>query len=303
MSVLSLFDGMSCGQIALSRIGANVGNYYASEIDKNAIKVTKYNYPNTQHLGDVIKWREWDIDWESIDLLIGGSPCQDFSILKVFNGETQQGYGLKGVKSKLFYTYLEILSHLREVNPKIEFLLENVKMKKESEASLNKYLGVKGVHINSEVLSFQRRPRIYWSNIIFDQPKDKNISFQDYKSTDDRLLLEAATNKTPSRYSMWNEGLGRTNIKSCKNVTLSDKVGCLTVKQDRAPNSGLVEYKDFCRYLTREELELAQTVPVGYTKCLSYRQAQAVLGNGWTVDVIAHILKNSSSIPNNIMVK
>lgn len=124
MNVLSLFDGMSCGQIALNRIGITPAKYYAAELDKYAITVTQANYPNTIQLGDVTKWREWDIDWSSIDLLIGGSPCQGFS----FAGKQ---LAFDDPRSKLFFVYVDILNHIKSVNPNVKFLLENVKMKKE----------------------------------------------------------------------------------------------------------------------------------------------------------------------------
>lgn len=289
MNILSLFDGMSCGQIALERAGIKVDNYYASEIKKHAIKVTMDNYPNTIQLGDVTKIQYNDgilytengnFNVGKIDLLIGGSPCQDFSLLKV------NGKGLDGDKSKLFYEYLRLL---KEVKPKY-FLLENVKMKKESRNQLNQYLGVEGIDINSRLVSYQNRPRIYWTNIPdVTVPEDKCINFQDYKNVDTDYCRRFKVKRTPSREKMWNNGLGRTNRGSCKNITYSEKIGCVTRKQDRSPNSGLIEFEDFCRYLTREELEMAQTVPIGYTNCVNYNQAQDLLGDGWTVDIIAHI--------------
>ena len=297
MNVLSLFDGMSCGQIALNRIGVKPTKYYASEIDKHAIQVTQANYPNTIQMGSVTEWRDWDIDWSTIDLLIGGSPCQDFSQARLAHAdiEIRSAKGLDGDKSSLFYIYLEILNHIKGVSPKVKFLLENVKMKKGSEQELNEYLGVKGVHINSKVVSFQSRPRIYWSNWEFKAPMEINKSFQDHKSTNHAELTESIVNKTPSRERMWNDGKGRANLSACDNITFKSKVGCLTTKQDRCPNSGLIQYLDFCRYLTRSEMESAQTVPVGYTRSLSYNQVQKVLGNGWTVDVIAHIFSQMDS--------
>lgn len=295
MKVLSLFDGMSCGQIALDKLGIKfdgVNNkYFASEIKKHAINVTKHNYPNTIHIGDVTKisYKDGTLYTENgerkvgkIDLLMGGSPCQDFSLLKA------NGKGLEGDKSKLFYEYLRLL---KEINPKY-FLLENVKMKEASKNQLDEYLKVEGMEINSRLVSFQNRPRFYWSNLDFTIPEDRHISFQFYKDIDFEYCNQFKVNKTPSRERMWNNGNGRKSIGNCHNVTFSDKVYCITRKQDRAPNSGLVEHGDFCRYLTRRELELAQTVPVGYTDILSYSQAQDVLGDGWTVDVITHILKN-----------
>jgi DNA (cytosine-5)-methyltransferase 3A len=124
MNILSLFDGMSCGRIAAERAGLDVDNYYASELDKYAITVTQANWPNTVQLGDVTKWREWDIDWASIDLLIGGSPCQGFS----FAGKQ---LAFDDPRSKLFFVYVDILNHIRSLNPDVKFLLENVRMKKE----------------------------------------------------------------------------------------------------------------------------------------------------------------------------
>lgn len=293
MKVLSLFDGMSCGQIALERAGFEVEEYYASEIKKNAIKVTLDNYPNTIHIGDITKisykngilYKEnGNYEVGELDLIIGGSPCQDFSTLKINNK------GLEGDKSKLFYEYLRIL---KEVNPKY-FLLENVKMKSDSKKKLDEYLKVDGMLINSKLVSYQNRSRYYWTNIPnLVIPKDKNIDFQQFKDIDPDYCKKFKLNKTKSRFDMWANGNGNNTIKGgCANITNSSKVYCLTRKQDRKPNSGLIEFEDFCRTLTTRELELAQTVPVGYTKILTKNQAQDVLGDGWTVDVIVHILKN-----------
>ena len=297
MNVLSLFDGMSCGQIAFDKLGIKFdgveNKYFASEIKKSAIEVTKHNYPNTIHIGDVTKvsysngvlyTENGEYEVGEIDYLIGGSPCQDFSLLKV------KGNGLEGDKSKLFYEYLRIL---KEVKPKY-FLLENVRMKEDSKKQLDNYLGVEGRYINSIDFSFQNRPRFYWTNINILPYEAKNINFQDYKDTDEKYCGQFKVKPTPSRLRMWNNGEGRNSKgRGCANVTNSPYIYCLTRKQDRSPNSGLIEYKDFCRYLTQRELELAQTVPVGYTNCLSYNQAQDVLGDGWTVDVVVHILKSS----------
>jgi len=296
MIVLSLFDGISCGQIALDRAGIKVERYFASEIKQHAIDVTKQNFPSTIHIGDVTKvsfnngmlnTENGNFNVGKIDILIGGSPCQDFSAAKVHNGQL----GLDGDKSKLFYEYLRIL---KEVNPKY-FLLENVRMKKEYKEQLDTYLGVEGVYIDSKLVSFQTRARFYWTNIPnITQPNDRNISFQDFKDNNIDNIQEQGVipNKTPSRLRMWNYGNGHEVGKpsSCKNITNSDKIGCVTRKQDRAPNSGMIEYNGWCRYLTNKELEAAQTVPVGYTNGLTRSQVEDVLGDGWTVDVIVHIL-------------
>jgi DNA-cytosine methyltransferase len=177
MRVLSLFDGLSCGQIALNRIGIKPEVYYAAEVDKYAIKVTQANYPNTIQLGDVTKWREWDIDWASIDLLIGGSPCQGFS----FAGKQ---LAFDDPRSKLFFVYVDILNHIKSVNPNVKFMLENVKMKKEFLAVISEHLGVEPVFINSALVSAQNRQRYYWCNWNVEQPEDRGIVLADILETD-----------------------------------------------------------------------------------------------------------------------
>ena len=306
ITVLSLFDGMSCGQIAFDKLGVKFdgkeNKYFASEIKESGIKVTKYNYPNTIHIGDVTKvsykdgvlyteYGEYKVG--KIDYLIGGSPCQDFSLVKLNNAK----YGLEGDKSKLFYEYLRIL---KETEPKY-FLLENVKMRKGSKEKLDSYLGTEGIFINSIDFSFQNRPRFYWTNIGINEYEPLDINFQDYRDTDGEYCDKFKVKPTPSRIRMWNDGKGRNARGTCANVTNSKKVFCLTRKQDRSPNSGLIAHKGFCRYLTQRELEAAQTVPSGYTDILSYAQSQDVLGDGWTVDVIKHILR--SSLENNIKIE
>lgn len=278
---------MSCGQIALERAGIKVNNYFASEIKKSAIAVTKDNYPDTIHLGSVLNFDFKGLP--KIDLLIGGSPCQDFS-----NANKKGQSGLNGDKSKLFYEFLRIL---KELNPRY-FLLENVKMKKESKIELDRYLGVTGFYINSNLVSYQNRSRYYWSNIPnISSPKDKKINFQDFKELESCDSLDyCMPNKTPSRIRMWNNGKGKNDQGSCSNITTSEKINCLTTKQDRCPNSGMIKHKDFGRYLSRKELEQAQNVPIGYTRSVSYNQAQSLLGDGWTVDVIAHIFKGLNHI-------
>ena len=183
MNVLSLFDGMSCGQIALKELGIKVDNYFASEIDSHAINQTKYNFPNTIHLGDVTKVSGYNLP--KIDLLIGGSPCQGFS----FAGKQ---LNFDDPRSTLFFEFVRILKELREVNPNIKFLLENVRMKKDSERVITEILGVYPVVINSSLVSAQNRVRLYWSNIrvkkegLFSelhtdvpQPKDKGLLLKD----------------------------------------------------------------------------------------------------------------------------
>lgn len=185
-NVLSCFDGMSCGQIALNRLGVKYENYYAAEIDKHAIAVTKANYPNTIHLGDVTKWNEWQIDWSSIDLFIGGSPCQGFS----FAGKQ---LNFDDPRSKLFFVYADILNHIKKFNPNVKFLLENVKMKKEYENIITEHLGVNPIEINSALVSAQNRKRLYWTNIEgVCLPEDKGILLRDIVHENNDEIIDFA---------------------------------------------------------------------------------------------------------------
>lgn len=186
MNVLSLFNGMNTGRQALENVGIKVNKYYSSEIKPYAIELTQHHFPDTIQVGDVTKWREWDIDWESIDLVLSGSPCQDLSA-------AGKRAGINGKKSSLFFTFIEILEHIKSLNPKVLFLQENVgSARKEDVGIMSRALGVYPVRINSSLLTAQLRDRYYWSNIktkqdgmfgdiITDipQPKDKKIMFKD----------------------------------------------------------------------------------------------------------------------------
>ena len=173
MKVLSLFDGISCGKVALERAGIEVDQYYASEIDEGAIAISKERHPDIIHLGGVTDWKNWGIDFSEIDLLMGGSPCQGMSICgKQLN--------FKDPRSKLFFEYADILNEIKKVNPNVKFLLANVKMKKEYENVITGYLGVKPIMIDSALVSAQRRKRLYWTNIEgVLQPEDKGIMLKD----------------------------------------------------------------------------------------------------------------------------
>lgn len=173
MNILSLFDGTSAGRLAAERASLPINKYYASEIDKYAIAVSKKNYPDIIHLGNVEDYQEWDIDFGKIDLLLGGSPCQGFSIAgKQLNFEDP--------RSKLFFEYVEILKKIREKNPNVLFLLENVRMKKEFQNIISEHLGVEPIEINSNLVSAQNRKRLYWTNIPnIKQPEDKGIMLKD----------------------------------------------------------------------------------------------------------------------------
>ena len=279
MNVLSLFDGMSCGKLALDKAGVSVISYMASEIKPHAIKVSKHNNPDIVHVGDVTELTPSKVG--HIDLLIGGSPCQDFSIARTGQGLERKGFD--GSKSMLFFEYVRLLKTL---SPRY-FLLENVQMKQEHQDMISKLIGVEPIRINSNKFTFQNRDRLYWTNIpVPTLPSEGLFSFQDNKSTNKEYLDLFKVNKTPSREIMWGNGING----KCPNVTDRRLVNCLTVKQDRWSNSGLVAHEEFCRYLTTNELEAAQGVPLGYCDILTKNQAENVLGDGWTVDVISHIL-------------
>ena len=373
MIVLSLFDGMSCGQIALQRAGIKVNNYFASEIDKYAIQVAKYNYPNTQHIGDVTKVKESELP--KIDLLIGGSPCQGFS----FAGKQ---LNFEDPRSKLFFEFVRLLN---ECKPKY-FLLENVKMKKEYKDVITEHLGVEPIEINSNLLSAQNRKRIYWTNIPgVTIPNDKGILLKDIVHENESidtvlngnyaewfaknaefqlgkkycsLSPEKAITMTARQYASWNgnywfEILSEYIVPFDKTLKILDKevqrgkvgyfrkdsqanrvyyirdkaitltgeagggaakmgqylFGCITPDRIEKRQNGQrfndgkkfytltaqdkhgVLIEGYIRKLTPIECERLQTVPDNYSSIVSNSQRYKMLGNGWTVDVIAHIFK------------
>ena len=272
MNVLSLFDGLSCGQIALNKVGIKYDNYYASEIDKHAIKVTQHNYPNTIQLGDVKEIKGSDLP--RIDLLIGGSPCQGFSFIgKQLNFDD--------LRSKLFFEFVRLLE---ECNPTY-FLLENVKMKKEYKDIISNYLGVEPIMINSNLTSAQNRVRLYWTNIpINGQPEDRDISIDDIINHNETnyVIPKNWHLRVPNNLPKYVDPYNKKEINN-KSTTLRTNV-----------NNGnmWVKVSHGYRNITRNEGELLQNVPIGYTNVVSETKAKKMLGNGWTVDVITHIFKN-----------
>ena len=270
IKVLSLFDGMSCGQIALNRAGIEYDVYYASEIEEAPINVTQHNYPDTIQLGSITELKTENLP--KIDLLIGGSPCQSFS-------NAGKGEGFDG-KSGLFWEYVRVL---KETKPTY-FLLENVKMKKEWRDIISKELGVEPIEINSSLVSAQNRPRLYWTNIPnVDAPKDKGLLFKDILNTDYEFKP-----LTKWFFSKWGD---KQKIDTLKTID-AEKSFCLTTNKSHSKNYYLNSEKTMARMLERDEVERLQTVPNGYTSIVSKTEAHKMLGNGWTVDVIAHIFKN-----------
>lgn len=284
MNVLSLFDGISCGRIALSRAGININNYYASEIDKYAIKISRKNYPDIIQLGDIQNWKSWALDWSKIDLLIGGSPCQGFS----FAGKQ---LNFNDPRSALFFVYVDILNHIKTVNPNVKFLLENVQMKKEYIQIISKYLEVDPIFINSNIISAANRPRIYWAN--FNNPLNlvkKNIFFQDI------MDKNAPQNHYYSHKALaWIRSRELSTGKKIKELNSPNtKVPCLEAsmyKNYSTQRFYQVTDKNGPRYLSLLECERCQTIPDNYTLGVSNTQRYKMLGNSWTVDVIAHLFK------------
>jgi DNA (cytosine-5)-methyltransferase 3A len=377
LNVLSLFDGMSCGQLALQKAGIKVKQYYAAEIDKYAIQVTQKNFPNTIQLGDVTKVKGSDLP--KIDLIIGGSPCQGFS----FAGK---GLNFEDPRSKLFFEFVRLI---KECNPKW-FFLENVRMKKEHELVISQYMKVAPIEINSSLVSAQNRVRLYWTNInekpyglfgdmVADipQPKDQGVLLQDVlednvpdkfyltdkalariekaatlgikakidplksgtitlKNQSGQLAIDNSTtlienlkgclkfgrtdeakqlrkesmakgkDHTPFQKKQINEidfekmntlttAITKDNIiceiMGNKANTLTPDAYLATGERNRDEN-GKAVLTSMCdrrlRRLTPTECERLQTVPVGYTDGVSDTQRYRMLGNGWTVDVIAH---------------
>lgn len=263
MNVLSLFDGIRCGRIALERAGITVDKYYSSEIDKYANIIGDANYQDTISLGDITKWREWDIDWGSIDLVIGGSPCQGFS----FAGKQ---LAFDDPRSALFFDYVNILNHIRDFNVDVKFLLENVRMKKEYLDEISRLLAVEPVSINSLFVSAQNRLRYYWCNWEVSQPNDKGILLSD--------IIESGIVDRDKSYCIDANYYKGGNLKS------------YFEKHRRQLVFNSTDINDY-RKLTPVECERLQTVPDNYTAHVSNTQRYKALGNGWTVDVVSHIFK------------
>lgn len=287
--VLGTFDGISCGQVALQRAGITYDKYYASEIDKNAITITQKNWPDTIQLGDITKWRDWDI--EKIDLIIGGSPCQGFS-------SAGRQLNFDDPRSKLFFEFVDIIHHYK---PKY-WLLENVVMKDEIRDAISDYLGVQPIFINSSLVSAQNRKRYYWTNIPnIVPPKDKGIRLSDILENDEYSYPASITGRRLK------DGVRKDYDKSvpitqCLQVRKdSDIVPCLTTVSKDAVVSKLphgryagaydTSMREQWRDFTNLECERLQTLPDGYTEGISETQRRKAIGNGWTVDVIAHILR------------
>lgn len=299
MKVLSLFDGISCGIEALDRAGIKVDAYYASEIDKHAEGVSRFNFPNRIiRLGDVNGFEKWDIS--EIDLLIGGSPCQDLSIAKANRS------GLEGERSGLFWKYVECL---RKFKPKYFLLENNNSMPAEAKNTISEILGVEPIMINSALVSGQLRKRLYWTNIPnVQQPKDKGIILSD--------IIESGTVDREKALCLTRRYAGFNGSQDYfRHRYFGKSFGQAIFEGEATPEEHKEAYKKYGKYsgvevngtmrqMTHTECEKLQTLPINYTKyeLIDGETKQTpkgaryeMIGNGWTVDVIAHIfthLKN-----------
>lgn len=281
--VLSLFDGIACGLTALKRANIKVDRYVAFEIDKYAISIAKKNHPEIEECGDVAGADF--TQFRGFDFVIGGSPCQGFS----FAGKQ---LNFNDPRSGLFF---EFVHAVREVRPK-HFLLENVVMKKEYEAVISNALGVEPIMINSALVSAQNRKRLYWSDIPIVQPADHGVLWGDIRQRD---IPPGGIYYTPFGLDWIRRHEERTG-KKLKIIADTDKMQMLEAtmyKKYSAQRFFAIQDAFGLRYITPTECERCQTLPDGYTAGVSNTQRYKMLGNGWTVDVIAHIL--SAAYPVN----
>lgn len=293
VKVLSLFDGISAGQVALTREGYIIEVYYASEIEKQAIQVTQDNYPNTVQIGNILEWKSWSVDFSGIDLVLGGFPCQPW-------GLSGKQLGVKDERGKLFWTMLDIIKAIQIENHSVEFLIENVKMKREFENYIteltSKELGL--VHktlINSNRVCAQNRRRFYWTSKPVSEVKEVEILLTDILETgefgfENGIVVRASVqkhaehtynNKAPTLTAAM--GMGGGNVPLMAIPSVAEKFKGLYLNTD--------DRKLFRRF-TPLECERLQTLPDNYTSCVANSHRYKSIGNSWTVDVISHILKD-----------
>ena len=324
--VLSLFNGMNTLRQAMENVGIPVKKYYSSEIKPYAIKLTQHHFPDTIQLGDITKWREWDIDWSEITFIGSGSPCQDLS-------SAGKRAGINGSRSSLFFIFIEILNHVKKLNPNVKFLQENVGSANVKDIGImSRALGVYPVRINSNLVTAQNRDRYYWTNIktksdgmfgdfISDipQPKDKNIFLKDiiesgfvekekadcitereyknlYKDLDKlKLHIEKKTKQGFNPPMHVKEVVQISEAKESNNNKQPFQQNRVYDEKGLFPaicttNNGKIKTDYTVRNLTTTEFCRLQGFPDNYCDCISKSQAISLLGDGWTLPVIEHIL-------------
>ena len=281
MNVVSLFNGMNTGRQALENVGIKVNKYYSSEIKPYAIELTQHHFPDTIQVGDVTKWKEWNIDWKSIDLILSGSPCQDLSA-------SGKRAGINGSKSSLFFVFIEILEHIKILNPNVLFLQENVGSASKLDVGImSRALGVYPVRINSKLVTAQLRDRYYWSNIktketMFDivtdipPPKDKGIILQDIITSG-----EVDRNKSRCLIERYIGAIPKNHDDIQRHLKERVEFGSYTV----------VLENNILRPFNKIEMCRLQGFPDNYCDILSDIKAGSLLGDGWTLPIIEHIFK------------
>ena len=285
MNVVSLFNGMNTGRQALENVGIKVNKYYSSEIKPYAIELTQHHFPDTIQVGDVTKWKEWDIDWKSIDLILSGSPCQDLSA-------AGKRAGINGSRSSLFFVFVEILNHIKTLNPNVLFLQENIGSASKLDVGImSRALGVYPVRINSKLVTAQLRDRYYWSNIktketMFDiitdipQPKDLGIMFKDIITSG---FVERSKCQCIGERYIFNKlkDEAEENGQKYLRKRISTVGSC--------PIVYTVENK--VRTVNKIEMCRLQGFPDDYCDILTTKKAGSLLGDGWTLPIIEHIFK------------
>jgi site-specific DNA-cytosine methylase len=283
MNVVSLFNGMNTGRQALENVGIKVKKYYSSEIKPYAIELTQHHFPDTIQVGDVIKWKEWDIDWKSIDLILSGSPCQDLSA-------AGKRAGISGSRSSLFFVFVEILEHIKKLNPKVLFLQENVGSASKLDVGImSRALGVYPVRINSKLVTAQLRDRYYWSNIktketMFDivtdipQPKDLGIMFKD-------IITDGCVKKKKCQC------IGERYIFNKLRDEESENGQKYLNKRINTVGSCPVVYVDNGKIRTLNKIEMCRLQGFSdyYCDILDVYKSGSLLGDGWTLPIIEHI--------------
>lgn len=278
-TVLSLCDGISCGYLALKRAGIDFDTYYASEINDSAISISKFNINDIIQMGDMTKWKEWNIDWKSVDLILTGTPCQALSL-----AGKQKGF--EDSRSSLFHVFADILDHVKSLNPDVKFLLENVKMKPQYLKIISDRLGVQPILLNSNMVTFQNRERYYWFNFPYIPiPKNLGVKIHDVIPNAIGGFGRRGVNKGKKKENgdiAWEQNDGTTRKDHVLN-TITTRKG----------NTSKIMFKNgTTRNVTIDEAERAQTLPKGYTNVPGVSQTNRWhgIGNGWTVDIIKHIL-------------
>jgi DNA (cytosine-5)-methyltransferase 1 len=297
MNVLSLFNGMNTGRQALENVGIKVDKYYSSEIKPYAIELTQHHFPDTIQVGDVTKWREWDIEWSKIDLILSGSPCQDLSA-------AGRRAGINGKKSSLFFVFVEILEYIKALNPNVLFLQENVGSASKLDVGImSRALGVYPVRINSKLVTAQKRDRYYWSNIrtketMFDivtdipQPKDRGILLKDiiHCQSENKYLNEDQINigilKNQAKIYHTGTSMGAVNFPT--NINGKSKA-LLTFNILGSREANYIEDDKGIRILNKVEMCRLQGFPDDYCDILTTAKAGSLLGDGWTLPIIEHI--------------